>query len=242
MILKENERIDDLQYNGLKLIQDKNAFCFGIDAVLLANFSIVKPNEICLEFGSGNGIVSVLLTEKTKGKFFYGIDIQQNAIELSTKNIELNNLSDKLKFIYSDLKKANELNLNPNVIVTNPPYMRKDSGETNCNEELSIARHEVKCDVEDIIYSASKCLGTKGRFYMIHRSIRITDILYFMRKYKLEAKRVRFVHSFVGKESNMVLIEAIKDAKYDCIVEKPLILYESDNMHTEEVLKMYGRL
>lgn len=241
-LLLEGERIDDLQRNGLRIIQNKEKFCFGIDAVLLSDFAEVKRNEKMLDIGTGTGIIPILLTAKTEGMHFTGLEIQKESADMADRSVRMNNLSDKVKIVAGDINDA--LNYfereSFNVITSNPPYMIESAGEGNEDEPKTIARHEVKCTLDDVIREGSKLLKVSGRFYMVHRPFRLVEIFETFRKYKLEPKRMRMVHPFADKEPNMVLIEAIKGAKPRLKVEKPLIVYERPSEYTEEIYKIYN--
>ena len=155
--LKEDERIDDLEYKGLKIIQNKKWFCFGIDSVLLSDFAKeIKNNSTVLDLGSGTGIISILLSKKINAKKIVGIEIQKEVYEMSKKSIILNDL-ENVDFINEDIKNLNKIieNNSCDAIVTNPPYMKKNSGIKNENEMKLISRHEIKCNIEDIIKVSS---------------------------------------------------------------------------------------
>ena len=241
-LIKTGERVDDLQRDGLRIIQNKEKFCFGIDAVLLSDFADAKKNEVVLDIGTGTGIIPILMSAKTSGSHFTGLEIQEESSEMAERSVILNNLENKVRIINGDIKDA--LNLfereSFNVITSNPPYMIESAGEGNEDEPKTIARHEVKCTLDDVIREGSKLLKVSGRFYMVHRPFRLVEIFETFRKYKLEPKRMRMVHPFIDKEPNMVLIEAIKGAKPRLKVEKPLIVYESQGKYTEEIYKIYN--
>ena len=242
--LKENERIDDLEYKGLKIIQNKEGFCFGIDSVLLSDFAKnIKKDSLVLDIGTGTGIISILLSKKAEIKKIYGIEIQEEVADMAKRSVKLNDLQDKIQIINKNIKNIFE-EIEPNkidAIVTNPPYMKLNTGAKNEEIKKLISRHEVECNLEDIIKISYKLLKSKGEFYMVHRAERIVDILYNLRKYKLEPKEIRFIHSKVGKEPNLVLIKAVKDAGEDLIIDSPLVVYNNDGTYTDEILKIYNK-
>lgn len=242
--LKENERIDDLEYKGLKIIQNKEGFCFGIDSVLLSDFAKnIKKDSVVVDIGTGTGIISILLSKKAEIKKIYGIEIQEEVADMAKRSIKLNDLQDKIQIINKNIKNIFE-EIEPNkidAIVTNPPYMKLNTGAKNEEIKKLISRHEVECNLEDIIKISYKLLKSKGEFYMVHRAERIVDILYNLRKYKLEPKEIRFIHSKVGKEPNLVLIKAVKDAGEHLIIDSPLVVYNNDGTYTDEILKIYNK-
>ncbi|MDO4189236.1 MAG: tRNA1(Val) (adenine(37)-N6)-methyltransferase [Lachnospiraceae bacterium] len=241
-LLREGERIDDLQRDGLRIIQNGEKFCFGIDAVLLSDFANVKRNEKVLDIGTGTGIIPILLYAKSEGEHFTGLEIQKASAEMAMRSVKLNNIEDKVSIIEGDIKNA--LNLfereSFNVITSNPPYMIDSAGIDNENDEKTIARHEVKCTLDDIIREGSKLLKVNGRFYMVHRPFRLVEIFETFRKYHLEPKTMRMVHPFINKEPNMVLIEAIKGAKPRLKTLQPLIVYKEQGKYTDEIFEIYN--
>ena len=239
--LLEGERLDDLHRNNYKIIQNPKYFCFGMDAVLLSGFVKAGDCETVLDLCSGNGIIPVLLCAKTNAKFLFGIEIQKELAEMAERTVKYNKLEEKIKIIEGDLKNLSQF-FKPSsidVITVNPPYMNDFGGIKNKLSKKAIARHEVLCKLEDIVLNSSKHLKPLGRFYMVHRPQRLTDIICLLRKYKLEPKTIRFVQPFIGKEPNMVLIEAIRGAKPMVKVLDTLIVYNEDNTFTDEVYKIY---
>lgn len=244
MELYENERIDDLQYKGLKIIQNKNGFCFGVDSVLLSDFAKnIKTNCTVMDIGTGTGIIGLLLCKKTNLEKIYGIEIQKDVADLAKRNILMNQLENKFEIINCDINHIFE-HLEPNCIdciVTNPPYKKANTGIQNEDKRQMISRHEVKCTLEDIIKNASKLLKDKGEFYMVHRAERLVDIMYTLRQYRLEPKNIRFVHSKQGEKPNLILVKAIKYANPFLKIEKPLVIYDENGNYTEEINQIYGR-
>lgn len=239
--IKEYERVDDLHRNGYLIIQDPKKFCFGVDAVLLSGFAQVNKGETVLDLGTGTGIIPILLEAKTQGSHFTGLEIQAESVEMARRSVALNGLSEKITIEKGDIKELEKL-YKPSsfdVITTNPPYMEEGGGLKNTFSSKAIARHELLCNLQDVIKGASKLLKTGGRFYMIHRPYRLTDIMVLLREYKLEPKKIRFVHPYVDKEPNMVLVEAVRSAKPMIKILPPLIIYESDRSYTKEVYDIY---
>ncbi len=227
-LIKQGERLDDLQIAGLELIQDPEKFCFGVDAVFLSDFAKVKPGETVLDMGTGNGIIPILLSAKTKGKHFTGLEIQTETAEMARRSVRYNHLEDKVEIVTGDIKEAAEI-FKPaffDVITTNPPYMLAEHGLRNPDDAKAVARHEVLCSLDDILRESMRLLQDKGRFYMIHRPFRLTEILIKMNHYKIEPKRIQFIYPHIDKEPAMVLIEGVRGAKPRVTVEPPIIIYD----------------
>lgn len=240
--LKEYERIDDLHRNGYQIIQNENAFCFGMDAVLLSGFASVKPEENVLDLGTGTGIIPILLEAKTEGKHFTGLEIQETMAEMAKRSVELNHLEAKIDIVLGNIKEAGRMfgGASFDVVTTNPPYMNDSHGLKNPDLPKAIARHEVLCTLEDVVSESAKVLRPGGRFYMVHRPHRLIEIITELTKYKLEPKRMKLVHPFIDKEANMVLIEAVRGGKSMLKVEKPLIVYKEQGVYTDEIYDIYG--
>ena len=230
MDLKENERIDDLEFEDLKIIQNTKGFCFGIDSVLLSDFAKnIKKNSTIVDLGTGTGIISILLSKKTEAKKIYGIELQEEVCDMASRSVLLNNLQDKIEIINKNIKNISDtLGINVcDVVVTNPPYKKYGTGLLNEDDSKIISRHEKECTLEDVIKQSFKILKDKGLFYMVHRPDRLVDILNIMRKYKLEPKNIRFIYPSIDKSPKLVLIKGIKNAKPFLKIDKPLIVYKS---------------
>lgn len=240
--LNPGERIDDLQRCGYKIIQDTQKFCFGIDAVLLSSFAKVNEGEKVVDLGTGNGILPILLSAKTKGEHFTGIEIQDEIAMMAKRSVSLNNLDERISIINGDIKNVKEF-FNPesmNVVVSNPPYMIADHGIINPDSPKALARHEIKCDFADIVRASKYLLKNSGRLYLVHRPFRLVEIFKALSDNQLEPKRMQLVHPYIDHEPNMVLIEAIKGGKSRLTIEKPLVVYESKGKYTQEILDIYG--
>lgn len=241
-LLKEGERIDDLQCNGLKIIQDPDRFCFGIDAVLLSNYAKASAGDRVLDLGTGTGIIPILMSEKTKAASFTAVEIQEESADMAKRSVELNGLTDKIEILNEDIKNLSELikKSSYDVVTSNPPYMIDNHGIRGEKDYMTIARHEVLCNLEDIVSAASMALRPGGNFYMIHRPFRLSEIFVMLTKYKLEPKRMRLVYPYMDKEPNMVLIEAKRGGKPRLTVEKPLVVYDSPGVYNKEIYEIYG--
>ena len=243
MELKNNERIDDLQYKGLKIIQNEKDFCFGIDAVLLSDFAKgIKDGSNVVDLCTGNGIIAILLSGKTNAKEIVGVEIQEHVAEMANRSVEMNNIQDRVKIINEDLTKLKEKIKAGTVdaITVNPPYKAKNSGLINERDTKTIARHEISCTLEDIIIEASRELKSSGNLYMIHKTERVVDILSLMRKHNIEPKRIRFIHPNVNEAPNLVLVEGLRSGKAFLKVEKPLYVYKENGEYTDDIKEIYG--
>jgi tRNA1(Val) A37 N6-methylase TrmN6 len=236
--LKENERIDDLQFKGLRLIQNSELFCFGTDSVLLANFVQVKKGETVADLGSGNGILSVLIGGKNPGNRVYAMEIQDALFDLAQRNIELNGLQN-VTAIKGDLRDAHTFFPRCNVVVCNPPYERMGTGKPSPNESHRIARHEIKCTFDDIAAAASRLLGDGGRFYFINRAERLIELSSALLKYGLQPKCARFIHANSRDRAKYVLVSASKNGGQGVQIMPPLIVYDEEGNYSREVKIMY---
>ena len=240
--LEENERIDDLEFKNLKVIQNKNGFCFGMDAVLLSNFAKnIKRNATVLDLGTGTGIIPILLCGKTELKKVIGVEIQEEVAKMAKKSILLNGLEGRFEILNCNIKELNKIYKKQtfDVIVTNPPYKKQNSGIVNENEKKVISRHEITANLEDFIKIAKDLLKDKGELYMVHRPERLVDILELMRKYKIEPKEIRFIFSKKNEEPKMVMIKGVKNAKPFLKIHPNLYIYEEDGKYTEEIKNIY---
>lgn len=240
--MNNNERIDDLQINGRRIIQSPDRFCFGMDAVLLSGFAKVKKGESVLDLGTGTGILPILLEAKTVGGHFTGLEIQPESADMARRSVILNNRQDKIDIVTGDIKNA--LNIfgaaSFDVIVTNPPYMNQNHGITNPESPKAIARHELLCSLEDVIRQTGSLLKVNGRMYMVHRPFRLPDIMELMNECGIEPKKMRFVHPYVDREPSMVLIEGVRGGNRRLTVEKPLVIYDGPGEYSEEIKRDYG--
>lgn len=241
-LLKEHERIDELQKNGYRIIQNPEKFCFGMDAVLLSGFARVREGEQILDLGTGTGIIPLLLEAKTEAAHLSALEIQPESADMARRSVALNGLENKITIIEGDIKEADKLfeAASFDVVTCNPPYMIGQHGLQNPDAPRAIARHEILCTLEDVIRAAAKLLKPGGNFYMVHRPFRLAEIMALLIQYHLEPKRMQLVYPYVDKEPNMVLLEANRGGKSRIKVEKPLIVYESQGIYTPEIYDIYG--
>lgn len=241
--VNEDETLDDLQLNGLNLIQKQDGFKFGIDAVLLSDFANVKKKHSVIDLCTGTGIIPFLIYGKYQAQSVYGLEIQEDMVEMAQRSVKLNCLEDKLHFINEDLKNIEQLKKigRFDVLTVNPPYKLNNSGILNPFDKLAIARHEIMCNLEDVISASRVLLKDNGRMFIVHRPERLADIFTLMRKYKIEPKRVKMVHPKMGKAANIVLVEGQRDGGAYLKWDAPLYVYDESGNYTEEINKIYGR-
>lgn len=239
--LNPDERLDDLQRNGYKLIQNTKIFCFGMDAVLLCAFASVNEGDKVLDLGTGNGVIPILLKGRTEGSHFTGLEIQKINVDMARRSVRFNEIEDFVDIVQGDIKEASAIfgGASFDVVTTNPPYMNENHGLKNPESHKAIARHEILCTLEDVIREGAKVLKPGGRFCMVHRPHRLVEIFELMRKYRVEPKRMRMVHSFADKDATMVLVEGVRGGKPMIKVEQPLIIYEKEGRYTDEIIRLY---
>lgn len=242
-MLKSGERMDDLNLNGLFIIQHKDKFKFGLDAVLLANFVSVKKGDRIVDLGCGTGIIPIIIAAKSRDTYIYGIEIQEYIADMAFRSVKLNDMSDRINIINGDIRHiANTLGYEKFDIVTaNPPYMPYNTGFKKLKESENISRYEICGGLEDFVKTACELLKFGGKFFMVHRADRIVDIIYVLRKYNIEPKKMRFVHPRAGSRPNLLLIEAKKGSKTGLNIMEPLYVYKEDGAYTQELLDIYGK-
>lgn len=243
--LKENERIDDLEFKNLKIIQNKDGFCFGIDSILLTDFAKnIKQNSKVIDLGTGTGIIPILLYGKTKNTKFVGVEIQPEVAEMADRSVKLNLLENNIEILNTNILELSKIYNRGSfdVVTTNPPYKKINTGVINENNKKLISRHEITASLEDFIRTASFLLKDLGEFYMVHRPDRFVDIFYEMRKNKIEPKKIKFIYPNKNKKTNLVLIKGIKNGKQFLEFENNLYVYNEDGNYTNEILKIYNKI
>ena len=242
--LKPNERIDDLQCKGYRIIQNKEMFCFGMDAVLLANFVKQRPGNECIDLGTGTGIIPILMAAKECGgePHFVGLEIQEACADMANRSVELNELIGKVRIDHGDIKEVacNYKKASFDIVTSNPPYISGNHGLHNPNEPKNIARHEILVTLSDVVSAAAYLLKPGGSFYMIHKPFRLAEIFDCFMKNGLEPKCMQLIYPYIDKEPNMVIVEGVKGGNKMIKIEPPLIVYKEPGVYTEDLLLRYG--
>ena len=238
-----HERIDDIGFSELKVIQNPDWFCYGIDSVLLADFAKGKKQANVTDLGTGTGIIPLILYHKANPKHIFGVEAQPSVAEMAKKSVLLNHLEDVIDIVPCNVKEAaNYIGfLSQDVVVTNPPYVAQNGGLKNEEEEKAAARHEILGNLEDFIICAKEILKDGGDFYIIHRPYRLADVIYLCRKYRLEPKRIQFVQPIEGKKPNLFLLHCVKYAKPELKFLDPICVYDKKGSYTREILDIYER-
>lgn len=237
------ERVDDIGFGGYKLIQHPEQFCYGIDAVLLADFAAAKQTDSIADLGTGTGVIPLIIHHKSGAKKIVGIEKQREAFELACRNAMLNKLSDAIRFIHGDVVdvkkyfRQGEFSL----VVSNPPYTEKGTGPTSPYSSKEEARHETTAGVVDFIKAAQFLLAPKGSFCLVHRPSRLVDIIAACRELRLEPKRLKLVSPFPGAAPNIMLLQCIKNGGKELIVEPTLFIRSPNGLYSSEVNKIYER-
>ena len=240
-LLKENERIDSLQRNGYSIIQNSTRFCFGMDAVLLTEFVNLKKGDRVIDLCTGTGVIPILLCAKSQAEHFEAVEIQEETADMAKRSVILNNLEDRIDVKCEDLNNLKSVfeNASFDAVTVNPPYMIPGKALVNPDESKAIARHEIKCTLNDVLSESSRLLKNGGKLFMVHKPERLDEIKVAMKEVKLKPKRLRIVYPRIDSKPNMILIEGAKCANAGMIVEKPLIIYDESGKYTREVAKIY---
>ena len=243
-LVKDGETLDDLQLKDICIIQKREGFRFGIDAVLLANFAKVKKKHKVMDLCTGTGIVPFIIKGKKEPEKIVGLEIQNKFVEMANRSIKINGFNDTMEFLHGDLKDKELLKSigRFDVVTVNPPYKLEKSGIVNPNDKYAIARHEVMCNLDNVIEACRIVLKDNGRLYMVHRPERLADIFCIMRKYKIEPKRVQMVHPNTKKPANILLVEGQRDGGAYLKWEPPIYVYNDDGSFSKEINEIYGRI
>lgn len=241
-MLLNDETIDDLGIKDYRIIQKKEGFRFGVDGVLLGNFAEVKKGDKVIDLCSGTGIIPFIIAGKKEPEKITGLEIQKEFVEMAERSSALNSLKGKVEFIEGDLKNLKLLEGMGkfNAVTVNPPYKQADSSLLSLNEKERIARFEIECNLEDVIKASKILLKDNGKLFMVHRPERMADIFETLRKYKIEPKKIRFVHPDIHKAPNIILVEAQNFGGKFLKILPPLYVYENGE-YSKEINKIYGR-
>ena len=243
MILNELETVVNLLNKDMKIIQRVDHFAFSLDSLLVSEFaSITKYTNKIVDLGTGNGVIPLFLSKKTKAKIT-GIEIQEISSDLAKRNVQLNNLEDQISIINDDMKNWRKYFRNNSIdmVISNPPFFKFDGNEKQLNDltQLTLARHEISITLEEIIQTASNLLKDKGHFALVHRVDRFMDIIENMKKYDIEPKKIQFCHTKINKEGKILLVEGIKYGKSGLRILPPLIAHDDNGQYSAEVLEMF---
>lgn len=241
-MLYPGERIDSIGFSDLKLIQKPKDFCYGIDAVILADFAAEKPANRIADLGTGTGIIPLILSHKTQAESIYGIEYQEESFQRAVRSAQLNGLSDRLHFVQANVAEFDQFSQWADAVTSNPPYMAGKGGITNDNRAKTIARHETVGSLEDFIRCAFRILKDRGDFYMVHRPSRLVDIFYLCRKYHMEPKRMRLVAPGEGQAANIVLLHCVKNGGSELKLMPPLYVYKEQGIYSDEIQRIYERI
>lgn len=235
------ERIDIVPGSDYKIIQNKEMFSYGIDAILLSDFA--KASGLVIDLGTGTGIIPLRLVDKENIEKIYGVEIQEEVAKIASRNVELNNLQDRIEILNIDLKTLPDRFEKGSIdtIITNPPYMKKGGALVNSKENFAISRHEIKTSLKDIVRTSSYLLKQYGKLFIVHRPNRLVDVLCSFREHKIEPKYIRWVHPKRDKLANLFLLEGVKGAREDFKYKKPLVVYEDNGDYTKDLLMIYDR-
>ncbi len=242
VFLKETEKLEDLQVGGLKIIQDKNEYRFTSDAVLLANSVSVKPTDTVVEFGTGSGVISILISYKQKPKHILAVEIQPQLADMAKRSIEFNGMQDKISVLNTSLQDfaLSYDGKKVEAVVCNPPYIKLNGGETQISENLKICRHEVAVTLDEICFAAGRILKSGGKFFLVHKAERCAEIFELMTKYKIQPKEITTVSAREGEVPYLVIVCGAKDGKVGLKWKKPIVIYDQNGVFTQTIEKLYG--
>lgn len=240
-LVKPNERIDDLQRNGLRIIQNPEAFRFGMDAVLLADFMRLRPRERVADMGTGTGILALLLSQKDTSCHFDAFEIQPDMADMASRSVALNGLQERIQVHECDMRTAWQIvgREKMHAVICNPPYGKRGGTLTSETKSVSVARHEGNCTIEDVASACAAVLRNGGRLCIVFPAQRMLELCDALRKYRMEPKRIRMVCAHADKPPYLVMVEAMKNAKPQLLWMPPLIVYNADGTETDEIRRIY---
>lgn len=239
--LQNDERIDDLCRQGLKVIQSASAPGFSMDAILLADFAQVKCGERLIDLGTGTGVIALLLMAKQPECFGYGLELMPEMAELASRSVLLNGLEERLKISCGDIRQASDLygRANFDVVVSNPPYYKDGAGRISGDQLRAAARSERYCHLEELLDSVAALLKPLGRFYIVHRAERLGDLLAAAAQRQLRCVRLRMVQPRADSPANLLLAQFTFHSQERLLVEAPLVVYQASNVYSEEMMAIY---
>lgn len=232
----------DTFFNGkISVKQNRNGYRFSIDSVLLAGHVKTNSGDRILDIGTGSGIISLILAYRNPHITIYGVEVQKNLADIAALNVKDNNIEDRVKVLWVDIKNLNaDMISGPlDIVVSNPPYRKAESGRLNLDNQRAIARHEIDITLKDILKAASRLLNVSGRLIIIYPSERIADMVTQMRLSGIEPKQFRFIYSKSSSESKLVIVEGVKGGRAGARIISPLVIYNDDGTYTDEVNRMF---
>lgn len=237
-----NERIDDLQRGGLRVIQRADAFRFGTDAVLLADFAAPRRHDRVCDLGTGTGVIPLLLYARENTISADAVEIQPDMADMAARSMAMNGLNEKIRVLPGDLRSIRTLlpHARYDLVTCNPPYGKAGGTLLNPDASKRLARHEESCAIEDVACAAAWLLQNGGRLCCVFPAARMIELSDAMRKYRMAPKRIRMVHSRVEKAAHLCLMEGMLDARPGLIIEPPLVIYDENNAYTPELRRIYG--
>lgn len=239
-MVKENERLEDLEYKGLKIIQSKTGYCFTSDSVLLANLVKANKNQRIIDLGTGSGVIAILLAAKTDAKRVIGIEIQERLANMAKRSVEYNSMQEKVEIINKPMQNiAKEIGQDFDIVVSNPPYEKVQLKENP--SEIDICKYEYKISLQEVVETANSLLKFGGKFYIINKAKRLADIIYFMKQKGIEPKKITMIQPKSKKDIDTIIVEGKKGGKPDLLLPKPFIIYRDDNSFTEEARRLYNK-
>ena len=239
--MRQGERLDDLMKSGRKIIQRENEFCFATDSVLIAHFPKFKRNMKVLDLGTGTGVIPLLIADEA-GKIF-AMELNHDMAELARRNVELNNLSEKISVVEGDYRRIRDFFCAESfdLVVANPPYYPVKAGEVNKLIGVATARHEFTATLEDVVTAARYALKFHGNFCMIHSAARLTEIVDALHRHQFEMKRLQMIHPKINRDANLIMVDAIVGGNAGNLkILPPLAVHNDDGSYTDDVKKIYG--
>lgn len=239
--LKPGERIDDLQRSALGIIQNPSYFCFGTDAVLLSGFVRASAKERVADLCTGNGIIPLLLSAKTRAAAIIGVEIQPEIADMARRSVAFNGLEMRIQILTGDLRTrlAGESG-SFDVVSCNPPYMAIGRGEHSQVTSHAIARQELCCTLGEVVAEIARLLKNGGRAYFVYRPNRLDELFAACEREDLTPKRIKFVHPYMDRGANLVLLEAVKCGGHFLWVEAPIVVFRAPGIYTDEIREIYG--
>lgn len=243
VVLKDDETLDDLMLHNLRIIQKKNGFRFTLDAVLLGHFATLKANDLVADLGTGTGVIPLVLSTRAPLRQIVGVEIQAELAEMAQRSIEYNRLEEVIRIVRGDLKEIHKVIGGGlyNLVTANPPYWLPQHGKPSPARNKAVSRHQLECSLEDVVSCAGKLLNYQGRFALIYPTARMLDLFILLRSYKMEPRKIRFIHSYRERPARLMLVEARKSARADLLVLPPLIIYNKPGEYGAEILSWYGK-